>query len=287
MSLQEAVGKTFGPYVYTYGPREVMLYALGVGAGPRELDYIYEGRGPRVLPTFFAAAAFADSCDVVLDDLGLAGGALIHSDQELTVVGGLPASGTLVNLLTVTRVHDAGTGAVIDVECLTEVDAHPVCRSRIGLFAVGAGGFGGNGAHDGERYPIPSRAPDRSIAMATREDQSLLYRLSFLHPIAPGGEAARGADPHVDADDARAAGFDGPVLHGICTFGFLCRAALAEIDRVGGTRLSRMIGRFTAPVHPGETLTAELWHCDERLIARLRKDDGTDVLAHAAIEYVA
>jgi len=285
MSLQEAVGKTFGPYVYSYGPREVMLYALGVGAGPRELPYLYEGCGPKVLPTFFAAAGFADSCDVVLEGLGLAGGALIHSDQELTVIGRMPPAGTLVNLLTVTRVHDAGTGAVIDVECRTEVDGQPVCRTRVGLFAVGAGGFGGNGAHEGERYPVPARAPDRSIDLATREEQSLLYRLSFLHPIHPGDGVRRGSDPHVDPEDARAAGFDGPVLHGICTFGILCRAALAEIERVGGGRLSRMIGRFTAPVHPGQTLTAELWHCDDRLIARLRNEDGVEVLSNAAIEF--
>jgi hypothetical protein len=285
VSLQESVGKTFGPYVYAYGPREVMLYALGVGATPREMDYLYEARGPRVFPTFFAAAGFADSCDVVLDGMGLADKALVHSDQELIVIGEMPPAGTMVNLLTVTRVHDAGTGAVIDVECLTEVDGRPVCRSRVGLFSVGAGGFGGNGAHEGERYPIPSRGADRTIDMPTREDQSLLYRLSFLHTIAPGTPRAKACDPHVDPADAQAAGFDGPVLHGICTFGFLCRAALAEIDRIGGKRLSRMIGRFTAPVHPGQTLTTEMWHCDDRLVARMRSDDGANVISNAAVEY--
>lgn len=285
MSLEAAVGKTFGPYVYTYGPREVMLYALGVGADTRELDYLYEARGPRVLPSFFAAAAFADACDVILEGLALTDKPLIHSDQELFVVGDLPPAGALVNLLTITRVHDAGTGAVIDVECLTEVDARAVCRTRVGLFSVGAGGFGGNGAHEGERYPIPARAADRSIDMVTRDDQSLLYRLSFLHGIVPAGDERRASDPHVDPDDALAAGFDAPVLHGICTFGFLCRAALAEIDRVGGTRLSRMIGRFTAPVHPGQTLTTDMWHTDDRMILRMRSDAGVDVISNAAVEY--
>ncbi len=285
MSLQQVVGQTFGPYVYTYGPREVMLYALGVGADNRDLDYLYEARGPRVLPTFFGAAAFADSCDVVLEALNLAGKPLIHTDQELILTGDLPPAGCLVNLLTVTRVHDAGTGAVIDVECLTEVDAQPVCRTKVGLFALGAGGFGGNGAHDAERHPPPARPPDRVIAMSTRPDQSLLYRLSFLHPIEPGKRGQQACDPHVDPESARAAGFDAPVLHGICTLGFLCRAAMAELDRIGAKGMSRFVGRFTAPAHPGASLTAEMWHHEQRIVARLRSDDGAEVISDAAVDF--
>lgn len=285
MLLQEVIGKTFGPYVYSYGPREVMLYALGVGADDRDLDYLYEARGPRVLPMFFGASAFADSCDVVLEELDLDGKPLIHTEQELILTGELPPAGSLVNLVTITRVHDAGTGAVIDIECLTEVDGRPVCRTRVGLFSLGAGGFGGNGAFEAERHPPPARPADRVIAMSTGSDQSLLYRLSFLHPIEPGEPDGGVGDPHVDPATARAAGFDAPVLHGICTLGFLCRAAMAELDRIGAKRMSRFVGRFTAPAHPGHSLTAEMWHCDERIVARLRNGDGTDVISDAAVEY--
>jgi hypothetical protein len=263
-----------------------MLYALAIGAGgDADLDFVHETRGPRVMPTFFAAAAFADACDVVLEGLGLRGKQLVHSDQELIVVGPLPPEGRLSNLLTVVHVHDAGTGAVIDVECTSEVDGRPVSRTRVGLFALGAGGFGGNGAREGERFAPPDRGPDRRLDMSTRQDQALLYRLSFLHPIAPGGGATAAPDPHVDPADARAAGFDAPVMHGICTFGFLCRAALAEIDRIGGGRLSRLVGRFTAPAHPGQTLTALFWHGEQRLVAKMVNDEGAAVISDAAIEY--
>ena len=60
MSLDlSTLGHTTAPFVFEYDWKTTVLYALGVGATRDELDFLYEGRGPRVLPTFAVIPAYA------------------------------------------------------------------------------------------------------------------------------------------------------------------------------------------------------------------------------------
>ena len=54
----DTVGKPQGPFEYRYDWKDTVLYALGIGAKLDELDYLYEGRGPRVYPSFAVIPTF-------------------------------------------------------------------------------------------------------------------------------------------------------------------------------------------------------------------------------------
>ncbi len=49
----ELVAITFAPVSFSWSQKDVMLYALGVGARPEiDLEYVFEDKGPKVLPTY-------------------------------------------------------------------------------------------------------------------------------------------------------------------------------------------------------------------------------------------
>jgi acyl dehydratase len=82
----------------------------------------------------------------------------------------------------------------------------------------------------------------------TRPDQALTYRLS-------GDRNPLHSDPAV----AEMAGFEKPILHGLCTYGFTGRALLHSLCGGDPARFQAMEGRFSRPVYPGDTLTVSMW----------------------------
>jgi acyl dehydratase len=95
---------------------------------------------------------------------------------------------------------------------------------------------------------FPDRAPDHTVAYATRPDQALLYRLSGdRNPL------------HSDPKFAAMGGFDRPILHGLCSFGFTGRALLHALCQSDPDRFVSMAARFSKPVFPGEELTVTMW----------------------------
>ncbi|MEN3540573.1 MaoC/PaaZ C-terminal domain-containing protein [Microbispora sp. ZYX-F-249] len=264
------IGVEGPPHERSWTSADTLLYALGVGAGTEELAFTTEnsaGVRQRVLPTFAVLAAQAPT-GRRLGDFDPA--MLVHAEQAFELHRELPAAGRVRTTSTVTGVHDKGSGALVTIEARA-ADAESgesLITSRSSVFIRGEGGFGGDrGPRDD--WAEPGRAPDHTVTYETRQDQALLYRLSGdRNPL------------HSDPVFAARAGFDRPILHGLCTYGFTGRALLHAVAGSDPARFAAMSGRFSKPVYPGETLTVSIWVSGDGATALFRtaKEDGTVVL---------
>jgi acyl dehydratase len=239
---------------FEWQERDVMLYALGVGLGSDplnadELRYVYE-QDLRVLPTFATVAAWG--AGIGPERIGLDRRRTLHGEEQTVLHRPLPVSARIVADSRVAAVYDKGAdkGAVVVRETVLRDadDGSPIATLTRTAFARGDGGFGGP-AQGGETAAArPKRAPDVSLDLPTRPDLALLYRLS-------GDRNALHADPQV----ARAAGFERPLLHGLCTYGLTCRAVLQAFCGFDARLVASHAARFSAPVWPGDTVTVEMW----------------------------
>jgi len=260
---QKTAARTF-----TYGDKDVMLYALGVGLGAdpmdeKELAFVYE-RGLKVVPT--AATVLAAGGGGGRAARGAAEGPalpaghrpsqinflmVVHGEQKVELHKPLPATGTFTAEGRTVGAYDKGKdkGAVIVNETVwTDEKGEKVATLTGSTFARGDGGFGGPSEGAPEPHAVPTRAPDLSVDIATREDQALLYRLNGdRNPL------------HSDPDVAKRAGFPRPILHGLCTYGITCRAVLQAIVDYDADQILSHQARFSAPVFPGDVITVDLW----------------------------
>jgi len=270
-----AVGRKLPSVTHTYTERDVMLYALGVGCGPDELQFTYE-RDLKVLPTFAVIPSFPAMMNL--------GGAMdvnpamiLHGEQRIELHAEIPTSGTITTTPTIKAVYDKIKGAVVVVET-DSVDARGklLFRNTSSIFARGEGGFGGDRGPSGQRNVPPDRKPDRSIAMKTLPQQALLYRLSGdMNPL------------HADPDFAKMAGFDTPILHGLCTYGHAGRAVLKAFCGNDPTRLRSFEVRFSGVVYPGETITTDMWQIEPGRVVLTARTERGEVLSAAGAEVKA
>jgi acyl dehydratase len=108
--------------------------------------------------------------------------------------------------------------------------------------------WGGDRGPSGPQNVPPDREPDHRVTYQTSPDQALVYRLSGdRNPL------------HSDPAFAAMGGFDRPILHGLCTYGFTGRALLHTLCASDPARFHHVEGRFTSPVLPGEALTVSMW----------------------------
>lgn len=249
MSLNlNAKGRKIGPFRKAYTWRDVILYALGVGAGFSEIHYCYE-KSLKVLPTFAATA--------IIDFLWAAGAAseaeltgILHGEQEIVFHNPIPTDGELTTEGAITDFWDKGAdkGALIVARSETRHDrGHTLFTSIITLFARHDGGFDGPNTA-AKREVFPETDPDFSVGDTPATDQPLLYRLS--------GDLF---DLHVDADFARRAGFEKPIMHGLCTFGYACRALIAKTVPGSPEKVRRIKCRFARPLYPGIPIETRIW----------------------------
>jgi acyl dehydratase len=127
-----------------------------------------------------------------------------------------------------------------------------VAETTSAILFRGEGGFGGEPPpKDAAPVEKPPRdvAPTFSVEETTSPEQALLYRLSGdLNPL------------HADPEFARNVGFEqGPILHGLGTFGFMVRHAARAACGGDASRLRAFEAQFRRPVWPGETLVTEGW----------------------------
>lgn len=254
--------------------RDTILYALGVGAAQgvdawdeRHLRFVYEDR-LQALPTM--CAMLGDPGFWMREpETGLDWGRLVHGEQSMQWLRVLPPAGEVIGRNRVLRIEDRGPdkGAVIVVEReLCEADTGECwVRSWMTVIARGDGGFSpasGSLLQLGADAPtplpaLPTRPADRTLLRETAANQPLLYRLS--------------SDPnplHADPAVARQAGFERPIMHGMCTFGLFGMLLVSECCDFEAHRLSEMRARFSAPLYPGETLQCEFW--EEAGLVRFR-----------------
>jgi acyl dehydratase len=262
------------PARHSYTWRDCVLYALGVGAKIDELDYLDDARGPKVLPTFAVVPSFAAMGGVV-GRLGANPMMIVHGEQAIRLYRPIPPNGAFVTVAEVKGVYDKGKGALAVVEARTSDErGEPVFDNVFSIFVRGAGGFGGDRGPDTAPVEPPAgAAPDFAITEATTPEQAALYRLSGdTNPL------------HINPQLAKMAGFERPILHGLCTYGFAGRAVLRAACGGDASKLRAFAARFSAPVLPGDTLTTEGWKLpDGRYAVRVRSGERT-VLTNGVVE---
>ncbi|MCZ6859810.1 MAG: MaoC/PaaZ C-terminal domain-containing protein [Alphaproteobacteria bacterium] len=239
----------------TYTEKDTILYALGVGLGADALDhgqlrYVYE-EGLAALPSMAVVLGYPG---MWLRDpgIGIDWVKVLHGEQGFEIHQPLPAEGTVVGRTKVTGIVDkgAGKGALIYTERTIHDRANGVQLASLTstTFCRGDGGFGGPDGPSKPPHSLPEGKPDEICDLPTIEQAALIYRLSGdTNPI------------HVDPQIAKAAGFDRPVLHGLCTLGVASHAILKVCCGYEPSRLKSLRLRFSAPVYPGETIRTELW----------------------------
>ena len=247
----DAVGATSDPVERSWDSKDALLYAVGVGAGLDELAFTTEntrGVEQQVLPTFAVIAGIGGNALGSIGDFNFT--MLVHGEQAIQVHKPIPVKGTVRTTSRVSAIWDKGSGAVVETES-ESIDVktdEPQFTTRSAVFIRGEGGWGGDRGPSGGRNPAPERKPDHVVEYTTRPDQALTYRLS-------GDRNPLHSDPAV----ATMAGFERPILHGLCTYGFTGRALLHALCGGDPARFKSMEGRFSKPVFPGDTLTVSMW----------------------------
>jgi NAD(P)-dependent dehydrogenase (short-subunit alcohol dehydrogenase family)/acyl dehydratase/putative sterol carrier protein len=248
----DAIGKKIGPLTKAYTWKDCSLYALGVGAGFSDLDYCYE-KNLKVIPSFSIAAVFEFLSHVgVESNVNLAG--ILHGEQELVFHNPIPPEGELITEGTITHYYDKGQGkgALVVATCDTRHrNGQKLFTATATIFARLDGGFGGDNA-PARTVDIPDREPDFTVAASPSADQPLLYRLS--------GDIFQ---LHVDPEFAKMAGFDKPIMHGLCTHGFACRALIESLCPGQPERIRRFDCRFSKTLYPGVPIKTLIWKTGE------------------------
>jgi acyl dehydratase len=262
------------PREQTYGAKDCMLYALGIGLGQdpmneEELPFVYE-KNLKVLPTMGTVLGgvgfWARERDTGIDWVRL-----VNGEQGITLHRPLASHGTLVGRLRIIEVIDKGPGKgalVLSERTVTDkATGALIATVTQTTFCRADGGFGGPPREAPAPHPIPERAPDAVCDLATRPETALIYRLSGdLNPL------------HADPAVAKAAGFPRPIMHGLGSFGVAGHAVLKTTCGYNPQRLLSFAGRFSAPVFPGETLRTEMWR-DGEVVSFRSRVIGRDVIA--------
>lgn len=262
-----AVGATGGPVERSWTSKDCLLYALGVGAGLEELQFTTE-KNQQVLPTM--AVVLGARGAIPMNRVGSFDPAmLVHGEQAIELARPLPTEGTLKATGKISAIYDKGKGAVVvtESESVDAASGELLFRTRSSAFIRGAGGFGGERGPSGPIHEPPKRKPEYEVSYKTSPEQALLYRLSGdRNPL------------HSDPAFAKLAGFQRPILHGLCTYGFTGRALLHTLCGSDPARFRSMSGRFSKPVFPGETLTVAIWVDGQACVFQTRNETGEVVL---------
>ncbi|MFI7347807.1 MaoC/PaaZ C-terminal domain-containing protein [Streptomyces sp. NPDC049936] len=290
MPIDAATALAAPPHVreLAWDHKDVQLYHLGIGAGrpatdPRELRYTLESR-LHVLPSFATVAGGGPpgvigalsrpGVDVDLDRV-------LHGGQRLLTHRPVPVCGRASAASRVVAVYDKGTAAVLVLRTdVTDADG-PLWTDEAEIFVRGEGGWGGERGPSGRPAPPPDTEPDRVAELPVREDQALLYRLcGDWNPL------------HADPDFAARAGFERPVLHGLCTYGATLKSVVDTLLDGDVTRVREYRARFAGVAYPGETLRVRMWRPvvpdgggSVRVAVSAVERDDAPVLADTVVRY--
>lgn len=283
-----ALGYEFQEQKTSYDERDLSLYALGVGAGADPLDdsdlrFIYEmhGTGFQALPTFAVTPAIKLVVEMAkrgeqAPGLNYGLERILHGEQYLELKAPLPTKATLTHKAKIKNIYDKGKNALVVTEIRSfDENGTEIIYNEFTSVVRGAGGWGGDRGPSSEINTPPDRAPDATITQKISDNQALLYRLSGdINPL------------HIDPMFAQMFGFDKPILHGLCTFGYATRHVLKTFASNDGRLFKSIKVRFSDSVFPGETLVTEIWKIsDTQFVFRAKVQERNKiVLSNAAIE---
>ena len=279
IDVEAALGSSLPSRQFAWDEDRVILYHLGLGAGapptdPLELSYTYEGN-LSVLPSFGTVAAYsAMAAASMARGVDINWALVLHGEQDLEIRRPIPRSGEVTIQPRVAHIYDKGRAAlmVVEVTSTDQQTGEVLFINRSSLFIRGEGGWGGNPGPKASNQ-APSREPDHIIRSPTLPQQALLYRLSGdKNPL------------HADPAFAALGGFDRPILHGLCTYGVVCKAAVDTVLGGDPARARRYRARFAGVVFPGETVTTRMWEeGDKVLLEAVVEDRDAIVLSNAAL----
>ena len=279
IDVEAALGSSLPSRQFAWDEDRVILYHLGLGAGapptdPLELSYTYEGN-LSVLPSFGTVAAYsAMAATSMARGVDINWALVLHGEQDLEIRQPIPRSGEVTSQPRIAHIYDKGRAAlmVVEVTSTDQQTGEVLFINRSSLFIRGEGGWGGNPGPKASNQ-APSREPDHIIRSPTLPQQALLYRLSGdKNPL------------HADPAFAALGGFDRPILHGLCTYGVVCKAAVDTVLGGDPARARRYRARFAGVVFPGETVTTRMWEeGDKVLLEAVVEDRDATVLSNAAL----
>ncbi len=254
MNLQQLTTFGFPEIRAAYTRRDTMLYALGVGAckdplNADELKFVYEG-ALQALPSLSCVVAHPGFW-IKAPELAVNYLKLVHAEQHFDLIAPLAPEGELIGRYRITGVVDKGAqaGALVYFEkSLHGVDGTVVGTVQSTYFLRGDGGCGNWGQPGRELPLIPTTPATGRVDLPSLPIAALIYRLSGdYNPL------------HADPQIARKAGFEKPILQGLCTYGMACCSLIRALCPTDASRLVQMGARFTKPVYPGETIRTEYW----------------------------
>ncbi|MEQ9072601.1 MAG: MaoC/PaaZ C-terminal domain-containing protein [Sandaracinaceae bacterium] len=276
----DAAGKKTEPVEHPYDWQDAALYALGIGASADQLDFLYEKRGPKVFPTFAVVPAFEVNrklFDVVGGDLS----GVVHGAQKITLHAPFPPKTKLVTVGEVVGVYDLKRMAQSVIRTETrDGDGTLLAETEWTIMYLKDGGYGGEAPPRSPKIRPPEREADWRVEGATSPEQAILYRLGGhdYNPLHIDPEAAMKAEKVTQGR---------PILHGLCTYGYIGRAILEQECGGDPSKLKTFYGRFSKPIWPGETIVTEGWREDGRVVVRAatleRPDEHIFTNAYAEI----
>jgi acyl dehydratase len=274
----DAVGTESEPVDVSWDSKDALLYAVGVGAGTDELAFTTEntnGVAQRVLPTFPVVIGWGAATGSALRHAGTFNPAMVvHGTQAVTLHREIPVDGKATLTSSIVAMYDKEKAGIIVTDTKAMADGDPLYTLRSAIFVRGEGGFGGERGPSGPQNVPPDRAPDHEISYATSPTQALLYRLSGdRNPL------------HSDPSFAALAGFDRPILHGLCTYGFTGRALLHTLCASDPARFRHVEGRFASPVLPGDTLSVRAWVTGDGEALFVTSVDGRAVIDQGLVRF--
>ena len=274
----DAVGKKIGPVTKEYSWKDVVLYALGVGAGFDDLEYCYEQK-LKVIPSFSIASVFEFLAEVGINSNADLSG-ILHGEQDIVFHNPIPVEGTLTTEGAITHMYDKGPdrGALVVAEADTfHSGGQKLFTNIFTLFSRKDGGFGGDPGPGGS-FEFPDRASDYEEESRPSPDQPLLYRLS--------GDIFQ---LHVDPEFARASGFESPIMHGLCTHGYACRAVIKHLFPGEPERMTRFRTRFSHAVYPGVPIRTRIWKTEEgkAFFRTVNAESGDVVIDQGIVEWMS
>jgi acyl dehydratase len=272
-NYDELINQRSEDIAFSYSDSQMLLYNLSIGMGrdplnTLELPFVFERPELHVVPS--AAAVLGGGRANLLCRVNLDWAKILHGEQRLTCHSTIPPAAELIGKTRVSEIVDKGAnkGALITLQMDVRLaSGEPLYTMENVTFARGDGGCGGPAVATQAPHAIPERAPDLVHISETRVDQALLYRLN-------GDRNPLHADPAL----ATKAGFERPILHGLCTYGIACRAVLASVCDYQAARMRSFDVRFTSPIYPGDTIHTDIW-IDANVVSFRCRVKDRDVIA--------
>jgi acyl dehydratase len=264
----------------SYTQDQVILYHLGLGIGagsaqtdPKQLEYTYE-KDLKVLPSFAVIPAFGAMGGLAsIPGMDFNFAMLLHGEQDIQIHKPIPTAQKLEISGSIPEIYDKGKAALVILESTARDETGgDLFTNRFSLFIRGEGGFGGDsGPKAGNQ--APDRAPDGTVETTTLPQQALLYRLSGdKNPL------------HADPDFAKMAGFDQPIIHGLCSYGIALKAVVDDALDGDTGKVARYQARFAGVAFPGETYITSYWKEGDKIFLEAKsKERDAVIISNAAI----